>query len=89
MAASRSTAPAWSRSRRRPSRGAKRSRASTPRWRSIDLGRRAVLVSHEIEEMTAREIAQVLAIPLNTVYSRLRVGRIELEQALARQGGDR
>ncbi len=56
---------------------------------SIDLGRRAVLVLHEIEEMTAREIAQVLGIPLNTVYSRLRVGRIELEQALARQGGDR
>jgi RNA polymerase sigma-70 factor, ECF subfamily len=56
---------------------------------SIDLGRRAVLVLHEIEEMTAREIALVLAIPLNTVYSRLRVGRIELEQALARHGGDR
>jgi RNA polymerase sigma-70 factor (ECF subfamily) len=57
---------------------------------SIDLGRRAVLVLHEIEEMTAREIAQVLSIPLNTVYSRLRVGRIELEQALTRaQGGDR
>ncbi len=54
---------------------------------SIDLGRRAVLVLHEIEEMTAREIAQVLAIPLNTVYSRLRVGRIELEQALARAAG--
>ena len=53
---------------------------------SIDLGRRAVLVLHEIEEMTAREIGQVLGIPLNTVYSRLRVGRMELEQALARQG---
>jgi RNA polymerase sigma-70 factor (ECF subfamily) len=56
---------------------------------SIDLGRRAVLVLHEIEEMTAREIAQVLGIPLNTVYSRLRVGRVELEQALARQGDGR
>jgi RNA polymerase sigma-70 factor (ECF subfamily) len=56
---------------------------------TIDLGRRAVLVLHEIEEMTAREIAQVLGIPLNTVYSRLRVGRVELEQALARQGGER
>jgi RNA polymerase sigma-70 factor, ECF subfamily len=56
---------------------------------SIDMGRRAVLVLHEIEEMTAREISQVLGIPLNTVYSRLRVGRIELEQALARLGGAR
>ena len=45
-----------------------------------------MLVLHEIEEMTAREIAQVLAIPLNTVYSRLRVGRIELEQALGASG---
>jgi len=59
---------------------------------TIDLGRRAVLVLHEIEEMTARQIAQVLGIPLNTVYSRLRVGRLELEQALtsrARRGGER
>jgi RNA polymerase sigma-70 factor (ECF subfamily) len=56
---------------------------------SIEFGRRAVLVLHEIEEMTAREIGQVLDIPLNTVYSRLRVGRTELEQALARFGGGR
>jgi RNA polymerase sigma-70 factor (ECF subfamily) len=55
----------------------------------IEVGRRAVLVLHEIEEMTAPEIAQVLGIPLNTVYSRLRVARAELEQALARQGADR
>jgi RNA polymerase sigma-70 factor (ECF subfamily) len=54
---------------------------------TIDLGRRAVLVLHEIEEMTAPEIAEVLTIPLNTVYSRLRVARIELEHALARRGG--
>ena len=51
---------------------------------TIDVGRRAVLVLHEIEEMTAPEIAEVLGIPLNTVYSRLRVARAELEQALGR-----
>jgi hypothetical protein len=39
---------------------------------------------HEIEEMTAPEIGRTLNIPLNTVYSRLRVARTELEQALAR-----
>jgi RNA polymerase sigma-70 factor (ECF subfamily) len=55
---------------------------------TIDVGRRAVLVLHEIEEMTAPEIAQVLGIPLNTVYSRLRVARAELEEALARDGAD-
>jgi RNA polymerase sigma-70 factor (ECF subfamily) len=48
----------------------------------IEVGRRAVLVLHEIEEMTAPEIAQTLGIPLNTVYSRLRVARAELERAL-------
>jgi RNA polymerase sigma-70 factor (ECF subfamily) len=53
----------------------------------LDIDRRAVLVLHEIEEMTAPEIAQVLSIPLNTVYSRLRVAREKLEAALARRGG--
>jgi len=52
----------------------------------IDLERRAVLVLHEIEEMTAPMIAQVLSVPINTVYSRLRVARLKLEEALARQG---
>jgi RNA polymerase sigma-70 factor (ECF subfamily) len=51
---------------------------------TIDVSRRAVLVLHEIEEMTAPEIGRVLGIPLNTVYSRLRVARGELEQALTR-----
>jgi RNA polymerase sigma-70 factor (ECF subfamily) len=55
----------------------------------IDVGRRAVLLLHEIEEMTAPEIAQVLAIPLNTVYSRLRVARAELDAALASPGDER
>jgi RNA polymerase sigma-70 factor, ECF subfamily len=50
----------------------------------IDVTRRAVLVLHEIEEMTAPEIGRSLDIPLNTVYSRLRVARTELEQALTR-----
>ncbi len=52
---------------------------------TIDEGRRAVLILHEIEEMTAPQIAQVLGIPLNTVYSRLRVARVELEDALSRR----
>ena len=51
---------------------------------TLDVGRRAVLVLHEIEEMKAPEIARVLEIPLNTVYSRLRVARVELEEAMTR-----
>jgi RNA polymerase sigma-70 factor (ECF subfamily) len=53
---------------------------------TIDLAKRAAFVLHEIEEMTAPEIAQILGIPLNTVYSRLRVARAELEQALGPMG---
>ncbi len=49
---------------------------------TIEVGRRAVLLLHEIEEMTAPEIADVMGIPLNTVYSRLRVARSELEEAV-------
>lgn len=48
------------------------------------MGRRAVIVLHEIEQMTAPEIARTLEIPLNTVYSRLRVARVELDQEIAR-----
>ncbi len=49
---------------------------------TIEVGRRAVLLLHEVEEMTAPEIAEVMGIPLNTVYSRLRVARGELEEAV-------
>ena len=56
---------------------------------AIDMGRRAVLVLHEIEQMTAPEIARTLDLPLNTVYSRLRVARLELEQGLRHLGGPR
>lgn len=51
---------------------------------SIEIGRRAVLVLHEIEQMTAPEIARTLEIPLNTVYSRLRTARQELEAEITR-----
>ncbi|WP_394833234.1 RNA polymerase sigma factor [Pendulispora rubella] len=51
---------------------------------SIQLDKRAVLVLYEIEEQTAPEIARALGISVNTVYSRLRVARAELELALKR-----
>jgi RNA polymerase sigma-70 factor (ECF subfamily) len=46
--------------------------------------RRAVFVMAEIEGMTAPEIADALGIKLNTVYSRLRVARRELDLAIGR-----
>jgi RNA polymerase sigma-70 factor (ECF subfamily) len=49
----------------------------------IDEPKREVLVLMELEEFSAPEVAELLAIPLNTVYSRLRLGRAELERLLA------
>lgn len=49
--------------------------------------RREVFVMAELLEMTAPEIAAQLEIPLNTVYSRLRLARRELEPQLRRGVG--
>jgi RNA polymerase sigma-70 factor (ECF subfamily) len=51
---------------------------------SIDFDRRAVFVLHEIDGVAAPEIADALSIPVNTVYSRLRVAREEFVSAVKR-----
>lgn len=56
---------------------------------TVPLERRAVLVMHDIDAFTAPEIAEALEIPLNTVYSRLRVARRELGSALERARSER
>lgn len=53
----------------------------------LDLDRRAVFVLHELDELPAPEIARVLEIPLNTVYSRLRLARADVTAALRRSRG--
>lgn len=53
----------------------------------IDEGKREVLVLMELEGFSAPEVADLLAVPLNTVYSRLRLARAELESLLAGGGG--
>ena len=50
----------------------------------LDEQKRETFVLAELEEMTAPEIALVTNAPLNTVYSRLRSAREELEEALQR-----
>jgi RNA polymerase sigma-70 factor, ECF subfamily len=50
----------------------------------LDDDKRAVLVLHDVEEMTAPEIAEATGVPLNTVYSRLRLARQRLEEILRR-----
>jgi RNA polymerase sigma-70 factor, ECF subfamily len=46
---------------------------------------RAVFVLTELEQLSAPEIAEITGVPLNTVYSRLRLGRREFEAALRRK----
>ena len=46
--------------------------------------RRSVFVMAELEEMSASEIAEAARLPLNTVYSRLRLARRDFEAALKR-----
>lgn len=50
----------------------------------LDDEKREVFVMIELEEMSAPEVAQLLEIPLNTVYSRLRVAREDFERSLTR-----
>lgn len=49
--------------------------------------RRAVFIQHELDRVPVREVAQALGIPVNTVYSRLRVGREEFREAVRRLRG--
>jgi RNA polymerase sigma-70 factor (ECF subfamily) len=51
---------------------------------SLDDEKRAVLVLAHLEQMPAPEIAEALGIPLNTVYSRLRLARRQFDAALRR-----
>jgi RNA polymerase sigma-70 factor (ECF subfamily) len=48
---------------------------------AVDIEHRAVLVLHDLEERAAPEVATILGIPLNTVYSRLRNGRQKVTAA--------
>lgn len=61
----------------------------------LDEPKREVFMMAELDELTVPEIAEILEIPLNTAYSRLRTAREAFERALARhtarreQGGER
>ena len=50
---------------------------------ALPMEQRAVVIMHELDDIGAPEIAEALAIPLNTVYSRLRLGRDRLRTILA------
>jgi RNA polymerase sigma-70 factor (ECF subfamily) len=48
----------------------------------LDDDKRSVLVMADVVHMTVPEIAEILEVPLNTVYSRLRLARKRFERAL-------
>jgi RNA polymerase sigma-70 factor (ECF subfamily) len=51
---------------------------------ALDDDKREVFVLAELEQLSAPEIARVLNLPMNTVYSRLRLARQEFAVAAAR-----
>jgi RNA polymerase sigma-70 factor, ECF subfamily len=51
----------------------------------MDERKREVFVLSEILEMSGREIAETIGVPMNTVYSRLRAAREEFDAAAQRQ----
>lgn len=53
----------------------------------VPFERRTVVVMHDLDGFATSVIAESLAIPLNTVYSRLRIGRAELEEAIRVERG--
>lgn len=63
---------------------AQRARRVLDALQALDLDRRAVFVMHELDGMTAPSIAETLGVPVNTVYSRLRVARQRFKAALDR-----
>jgi RNA polymerase sigma-70 factor (ECF subfamily) len=51
---------------------------------TLDLDRRAVFVMHELNDHSMREISETLAVPLSTLYDRLRSARTEFSAAVRR-----
>jgi len=51
---------------------------------SLDDDKREIFVLARVEQMSAPEIASVLRIPLNTVYSRLRAARLAFDAEITR-----
>jgi len=50
----------------------------------LDMPKREIFALVDVEDLSVPEAAEVLGIPLNTAYSRLRVARQSFEAALAR-----
>jgi len=56
---------------------------------TLDDDKREVFVLARVEQMSAPQIASIVGIPLNTVYSRLRAARLAFEAEVARRTATR
>jgi RNA polymerase sigma-70 factor, ECF subfamily len=54
---------------------------------TLDFDQRVVIVMHDLENMTAPAIAESFSVPLNTVYSRLRLARAKVLAFLRQKPG--
>jgi RNA polymerase sigma-70 factor (ECF subfamily) len=54
---------------------------------ALDEDRRVVVILHDLEGHTSAAIAELLELPVNTVYSRLRLARADLVAAVRRLQG--
>lgn len=55
---------------------------------TLELDQRLAFVMHDLDERTAPEIAAALGVPLNTVYSRVRLAREKLAAVVRRLRGE-
>jgi RNA polymerase sigma-70 factor (ECF subfamily) len=51
---------------------------------AMEIDRRAVFLMHEVDGFSIPEVAEALAVPLNTAYSRLRLARDEFRERVRR-----
>ena len=51
---------------------------------AMDFDKRGLVVMHDLEGIAVPQIAELLEVPLNTAYSRLRLARAEFEKHLQR-----
>jgi RNA polymerase sigma-70 factor (ECF subfamily) len=51
----------------------------------LDVAKRAIFVMFEIESLSCLEIAELMNVPVGTVYSRLHSARRQLEKTIARE----
>ncbi|MBN9165251.1 MAG: RNA polymerase sigma factor, partial [Myxococcales bacterium] len=55
----------------------------------LDADRRELLIMHDLNDIPASQIAEMLSIPTNTVYSRLRLAREDFRKVVQNLRGAR